>query len=339
MTSAPVRVAVVAPRNERGWLLGALQAEGTVVVGETDRSDRAAELVAANDAAVVVVDLGLAGDAGLHAIIEIMARVPRPVLALVPPEATTMTAGLDAGAVEAYRRPDRADPAAHAWLRDRVRSLRDVSILPRTAWPRAAGSQRRGSAPERGRSMAHPAGSDLRARSGPPPIAGMAGTPSTVGGVLGGLGEVRFHLIVSVRLAPELVDGYTAFLNRLTPMRVEAARVGSVLTPGVIHVASADRAVRVDGDLRVQQAAPGVQAADELFTSIAQAAGPKGVGVLLIGTGRDGPAGLRAIRRAGGAALVQDAAATTSSSLPDVRVMPLARIAGSLREAVSRAEV
>lgn len=332
MTSAPVRVAVVAPRNERGWLLGALQAEGTVVVGETDRSDRAAELVAANDAAVVVVDLGLAGDAGLHAIIEIMARVPRPVLALVPPEATTVRAGLDAGAVEAYRRPDRADPAAHAWLRDRVRSLRAVSILPR------GGPQQRGSAPDRGRSMAHPAGSDLRTRSGPPPVAGLAGTASTVGGVLSGLGEVRFPLIVSVRLAPELLDGYTAFLNRLTSMRAEAARAGSILTPGVIRVASADRAVRVDGKLRVQQAPAGGQAADELFASIAQAAGAKGVGVLLIGMGMDGPAGLRAIRRAGGAALVQDAAATTSSSLPDVRVMPLARIAGALREAVSRAE-
>jgi two-component system chemotaxis response regulator CheB len=245
-----------------------------------------------------------------------------------------MTAGLDAGAVEAYRRPHRADPAAHAWLRDRVRSLRDVSILPRTA-----ASLRGAPTPNRVRSTAHPAGSDLRARSGRPPLAGLAGTPSTVGGVLSGLGEVRFPLIVSVRLAPELVDGYTAFLNRLTSMRVEAARVGSTLTPGVVRVASADLVVRVDEELRVQQAEAGGQAADELFASIARTAGPKGVGVLLIGMGKDGPAGLRAIRRAGGAALVQDAAATTSSSLPDVRVMPLARIAGALREAVSRAEV
>jgi two-component system chemotaxis response regulator CheB len=166
----------------------------------------------------------------------------------------------------------------------------------------------------------------------------IAGAPSAVAGLLSGLGEVRFPMIVSVRLAPEMVDGFTAFLNRRTVLRIEAARAGRTLRPGVVCVASADRIIRIDPDLRVRPPAAEGSAADELFVSVAEAMGARGIGVLLTGTGGDGTAGLRAVRRAGGAALVQDVAATTSSSLPDVRVLPLGRIAAALREAASRAE-
>ena len=78
-----------------------------------------------------------------------------------------------------------------------------------------------------------------------------------------------------------------------------------------------DWRVRLDAGPQVHYQRPSV---DVLFQSVARCAGPWAVGVLLTGMGRDGAAGLLAIRRAGGRTIAQDEETSVVYGMPQAAV-------------------
>jgi len=95
---------------------------------------------------------------------------------------------------------------------------------------------------------------------------------------------------------------------------------GDVLRYGRIYVAKPDHHLTVErGRLRVVQGPTenGCRPAiDPLFRSAARAYGPRVVGVVLTGSLTDGTAGLAAVKKAGGLAIVQDPDEAFASSMP-----------------------
>ncbi|HVF33980.1 MAG TPA: chemotaxis response regulator protein-glutamate methylesterase, partial [Candidatus Saccharimonadia bacterium] len=152
----------------------------------------------------------------------------------------------------------------------------------------------------------------------------------------------------AVLIVQHMPAGFTKSLARrldaVSRLEVAEACHGDVVVSGRAYIAPGGCHMRVaviDGVPKIvidEQAAPiwGVRpAADPLFHSLAAAFGPACVGVVLTGMGRDGAEGLRAIRVAGGAAIVQDRETSTVYGMPNAalklagadRIVPLGGVA------------
>jgi two-component system chemotaxis response regulator CheB len=161
--------------------------------------------------------------------------------------------------------------------------------------------------------------------------------------------------IVIVQHMPEIFTrAFADRLNTLCRVEVREAADGdrvnqgrALIAPGNRHMllrrSGAQYAVEVaDGPL-VSRHRPSV---DVLFRSVAQAAGPNAVGVIMTGMGADGALGLLEMRRAGAATIAQDETSCVVFGMPKEaiargsveEVLPLEQIPGGiLRRARSAA--
>jgi two-component system chemotaxis response regulator CheB len=109
-------------------------------------------------------------------------------------------------------------------------------------------------------------------------------------------------------------------LDRSGPLPASQPQDGEVIEPGRIYVAPPDHHLLVNrGQIRVMHGPKENRhrpAIDPLFRSAARAYGPRVVGVVLTGALDDGTAGLRAIKKRGGVAIVQDPAEALFPGMP-----------------------
>ena len=137
--------------------------------------------------------------------------------------------------------------------------------------------------------------------------------------------------------------------KRVSPLPVVVAVDGEKVTPGTVYLAPAGFNLVLRPGRRLALVTPppnqyNVPGVDATFASVADAAGPDAVGVLLTGMGRDGAVGLGRMRGAGAFTIGQDEATSVVWGMPaaaqaldavDVE-LPLPEIAASVVRAVER---
>jgi two-component system chemotaxis response regulator CheB len=120
--------------------------------------------------------------------------------------------------------------------------------------------------------------------------------------------------LVTQHIRPAFTRSLAQRLDRMCAATVAEATDGAPLLPGRVYLAPGGHthlAVSGAGPWRcsLQQGAPvngHCPSVDVLFASLARHAGPRSVGVILTGMGRDGAQGLAAMRERGGRTLGQD---------------------------------
>lgn len=149
-------------------------------------------------------------------------------------------------------------------------------------------------------------------------------------------------LFVVLHTPPESRSVLPEILNRTGPLPAAAAVDGEPIEHGRIYVAPPDRHLTVERGFvrlvngpRENRHRPAI---DPLFRSAAIAYGPRVAGIILSGTMDDGTAGLVAIKRRGGLAIVQDPAEALFTGMIDSAIahvdtdycLPLAEIAETI---------
>ncbi|MEY4579246.1 MAG: hypothetical protein RL701_3949 [Pseudomonadota bacterium] len=155
--------------------------------------------------------------------------------------------------------------------------------------------------------------------------------------LLGGLpAELGVGVVIVQHRRPDPDSRLSWLLSRASALpivepedRTPLERNHVYLAPCDYHLLVEDGMLALSIDEPVRFARPSI---DVLFESVADAYGPTAVGVMLTSSSADGAEGLRAIKRAGGRAYVQDPATAESP------VGPLAALAATPVDAVLKLE-
>ncbi len=290
------------------------------VIGTANDGMDAVAKVHALDPDIVTLDIEMPVIDGIAALGYIMSEAPRPVIMLsgiASSGAVDVTLrALELGAVDFVRKPVGAFAEAMPNMANRLlEALRAASVVNLRGVPVLA---RVAMAIERARISARGARAAVA-------IAASTGGPRALVEVIPALTR---ELDAAVLIAQHMPRGFTAGLARrldaMSSLEVSEATHGEAVLTNHVYIAPGGQHMTVASDgaqarIVLDESDPvwGVRpAADPLFVSAARHFGAACVGVVLTGMGRDGSAGLAAIRAAGGGAIVQDRATATIYGMP-----------------------
>ncbi len=337
----PIRVLIVDDSLTVRKRLSELLSESGefVVVAEAHDGREAIALCMQHRPDVVTMDMALPVMSGLAATEYIMAHCPTPILIVSASfnrgDVFKTYDALAAGAVDVFEKPS-GNEINDAWESALLSALRVVSRVRVITHRRARTVTPPIPAPERRVGIGTPA---LVA------IGASTGGPSAVVNVLRAFPrEARQPVLLVIHLSAAFASSFADWLDAQLDRPVRFAKDGEALTSiqGEIRLAPADAHMEViDQALRIQRGPerhscrPSV---DVLFESIARNGAPRTVACLLTGMGRDGAAGLLALRRAGAYTIAQDEATSVVYGMPREaaaldaadRILPLPEIGPAL---------
>jgi len=315
------------------------------IVGTASNGSEAVALCRSLRPDVITMDMMMPVMSGLEATEEIMAYCPTPILIVSSSfnrgEIFKSYDALAAGAVDVLEKPAGTEPEGE-WEARLLSALRVIARIRVITHLKA----RNRHIPTR-----------LDGASAPSPsiptkllaIGASTGGPAAAVEVFRNLPiDVRIPVLFVLHLNAQFGHAFADWLATQSPWPARFARDGEPLqtAAGSIVLAPPDRHLILErGRLRLTDAPerhscrPSI---DVLFESIAAEMGSSAAAAILTGMGRDGAAGLLAIRRAGGETIAQDEASSVVYGMPREaalnggakQILPLVEIGPALANVV-----
>lgn len=321
---------------------------GFELVGEAENGLQAFELCRKLRPDVVAMDIVMPEMNGLKATEQIMAFCPTPILIVSSShnrgELFQTYDALAAGAVDALDKSPDSSP--DDWDSRFLSALRIVSRVKVITHPRG-----------RLNSLNKPVTPNTEVEASTPrqtsrckflAIGASTGGPSAVAEILSALpANFEAPILLVLHIGETFGASLASWLDSQSPLPVRYPRDGEKLceTRGVLMAPPSHHMVVKGGRLLLSDAPekhscrPSI---DLLFESLAREVAPQTCAALLTGMGRDGAAGLLALRQSGARTIAQDESTCTIYGMPREAVLlgaaqsvlPLARIAPALVNAV-----
>ncbi len=293
---------------------------------------------------MILMDLIMPGMNGAEATRRIMRDTPCPILvvtATVDGNIGLVFEAMGFGALDAVNTPVLGPDGSLAGARDLLRKIEILSHLvrPGPGVPAAGGPR-----PTAG---SGPAARPRPAPGGAPPLVllgASTGGPAALATILAALpGDLHAGLVVVQHIDQEFAPDLAVWLGRHCALRVRVAPAGCRPEAGTVWLAATnDHLVMRPGGALAYDAEPAAcvyrPSVDVCFASAAEHWPAPGAAVLLTGMGRDGGAGLLALRRAGWATIAQDEATSVVYGMPRAavelqaaaRILPVSAIAAEI---------
>ena len=375
MTSARLHVLVVDDSAVvREALASVLTAAGGITVASAADPIVARRLIAVERPDVILLDLEMPREDGLHFLRDLIATDPIPVVICSSHSTAGSKVALEAlreGAVDVVAKPrlgvrEFVQESA-VLIVDAVRAAAGVRVQRATSREGVAGAAgpaglRREPPSVRvtdalGVPRSAPRGESRGAPgSGAPSeriiaIAASTGGPQALTEVLGALPATMPGIVVVQHMPAGFTNGFARHLDRECAIEVKEAEHGDLVVDGRVLIAPGDQhlaVVRKRGSLAIEIfGGPLVlrhrPSADLLFRSTARVAGASALGIILTGMGDDGAVALKVMRDAGAMTVAQDEASCVVFGMPReailggaaARVLPLSAMAGFILRWVS----
>jgi two-component system, chemotaxis family, protein-glutamate methylesterase/glutaminase len=157
-------------------------------------------------------------------------------------------------------------------------------------------------------------------------IGASTGGVAAIQQILMDLDQTPLCIIVTQHMPAGYTRNLAARLQRITGYEVKEAEDGDVLMPGRVLIAPGDRHLTLIGGrgalaCKLQDGPPVCghkPSVDVMFESVVKTVGPKAVGVLLTGMGRDGAEGLLAMRASGALTVCESRETAVVFGMPKV---------------------
>lgn len=174
-------------------------------------------------------------------------------------------------------------------------------------------------------------------------IGASAGGPGAVAELLKVLPALFPPVVVVQHIDTQFAGGMADWLDGQTALKVHVARSNDALLPGNVYVAGEEGHLVMTRKCKLDYIADAPNSSympciDTMLLSVAEYWEGRTAGVLLTGMGRDGAAGLKALREAGALTIAQDKDSSVVYGMPKAaaeigaaeKILPLMRIASTL---------
>jgi two-component system, chemotaxis family, protein-glutamate methylesterase/glutaminase len=291
------------------------------VVGIAENGLEAIDLVHLKRPDVITMDIHMPIMDGFEATRKIMETVPTPIVIVSSStrvkEVSSTFRAMEAGALAVILRPPGIGhpdyDAAYKELIRTVKTMSEIKVVRRI--------------PERMRENALSLPSipavpetimDIQVAT----IGASTGGPPALQKILSGLPhDLTFPVLIVQHIARGFIDGFGEWLSNTSSIPVHIASHGGYPLPGHCYIAPDNFHMGIAAGPRImlndQPPENGLRPAIAvLFRSVTQVLGPRSVGILLTGMGRDGAEELKAMKENGAITIAQDKESSVVYGMP-----------------------